>query len=70
MEANHQRNDFGLVALTMLAQYHNISLNPEEIKHKFDLDGKGLSLTAWLLAAKSLALKAKHIKKRFPAYTW
>ncbi|MEE3730248.1 RTX-I toxin determinant B [Mannheimia haemolytica] len=78
MEANHQRNDLGLVALTMLAQYHNISLNPEEIKHKFDLDGKGLSLTAWLLAAKSLALKAKHIKKEIsrlhlvnlPALVW
>ena len=59
----NQKTDYGLHALAILAQYHNVAVNPEEIKHKFDLEGKGLDLTAWLLAAKSLELKAKRVKK-------
>ncbi|MCT7052055.1 cysteine peptidase family C39 domain-containing protein, partial [Salmonella enterica] len=51
---SYQKNDYGLYALEILAQYHNISVNPEEIKHKFDIDGTGLRLTSWLLAAKHL----------------
>ncbi|BFU59325.1 MULTISPECIES: type I secretion system permease/ATPase [Rodentibacter] len=58
-----EQQDCGLYALQVLAQYHNIAINPEEIKHKFDLDGKGLDITAWLLAAKSLELRAKKVKK-------
>ncbi|UKH26672.1 peptidase C39 [Actinobacillus pleuropneumoniae] len=77
MEPNKNK-DFGLAALKILAQYHNISVNPEELKHKFDLDGKGLSLTSWLIAAKSLDLKAKAINKaverlpfvNLPALIW
>ncbi|WP_319830065.1 type I secretion system permease/ATPase [Psychrobacter sp. FDAARGOS_221] len=73
-----KNKDFGLAALGILAQYHNISFNPEEIKHKFDLNKDGLSLTAWLLAAKSLELKAKNVKKpinrlpfvNLPALIW
>ncbi|OQP25651.1 type I secretion system permease/ATPase, partial [Morganella morganii] len=59
----YNKNDYGLYALEILAQYHNISVNPEEIRHKFDIDGKGLDLTSWLLAAKSLELKVKSVKK-------
>ncbi len=55
--------DYGLYALEILAQYHNVSVNPEEIKHRFDTDGTGLGLTSWLLAAKSLELKVKQVKK-------
>ncbi|WGE75340.1 RTX toxin T1SS ABC transporter permease/ATPase subunit ApxIB [Actinobacillus equuli] len=74
----NQKEDYGLYALTILAQYHNIAVNPEELKHKFDLEGKGLDLTAWLLAAKSLELKAKQVKKSIdrlefialPALVW
>lgn len=62
MDFNNQ-NDYGLYALEILAQYHNIAINPEEIRHKFDINGKGLDLTSWLLAAKSLELKAKPVKK-------
>ncbi|OQM39581.1 type I secretion system permease/ATPase [Citrobacter braakii] len=72
------KNDYGLYALEILAQYHNVSINPEEIKHKFDLNGSGLDLTSWLLAAKSLELKVKPVKKTIerlnfiylPALVW
>ena len=73
-----KQKDLGLVALKILAQYHNIAINPEEIKHKFDLESNGLSLTSWLLAAKELELKAKSTKKsidrlpfiNLPALIW
>ncbi len=61
MDSN--KKDYGLQALTILAQYHSIAVSPEELKHKFDLHGKGLGITEWLLAAKSLELKAKLVKK-------
>ncbi|EPZ9226196.1 MULTISPECIES: type I secretion system permease/ATPase [Morganellaceae] len=74
----HHKNNYGLYALEILAQYHNISINPEEIKHKFDINGVGLDLTSWLLAAKSLELKVKAVKKTIerlnfiylPALVW
>ncbi|HFN1020509.1 TPA: cysteine peptidase family C39 domain-containing protein, partial [Vibrio parahaemolyticus] len=74
----HHHNDYGLYALEILAQYHNVSINPEEIKHKFDINGTGLDLTSWLLAAKSLELKVKPVKKTverlnfiyLPALVW
>nr|AIT40268.1 RTX-III toxin translocation ATP-binding protein [Actinobacillus pleuropneumoniae] len=74
----NEKIDYGLRALVILAQYHNVAVNPEEVKHKFDLDGKGLDLVAWLLAAKSLELKAKRVKKsierlpfiHLPALIW
>uniref|UniRef100_UPI00359FF952 cysteine peptidase family C39 domain-containing protein n=1 Tax=Glaesserella sp. TaxID=2094731 RepID=UPI00359FF952 len=73
-----KQKDLGLVALKILAQYHNIAINTEEIKHKFDLESNGLSLTSWLLAAKELELKAKSTKKsidrlpfiNLPALIW
>nr|Q9RCG7.1 RecName: Full=Exotoxin translocation ATP-binding protein PaxB [[Pasteurella] aerogenes]AAF15371.1 PaxB [[Pasteurella] aerogenes] len=73
-----QKNDYGLHALVILAQYHNIAVSPEEIKHKFDPEGKGIDLVAWLLAAKSFELKAKKVKKsidrlpfiHLPALIW
>lgn len=72
------QQDYGLYALTILAKYHNIAVNPEELKHKFDIDGSGLNLTSWLLAAKSLELKTKKVKKsverlpfvHLPALIW
>nr|Q04473.1 RecName: Full=Toxin RTX-III translocation ATP-binding protein; AltName: Full=APX-IIIB; AltName: Full=Cytolysin IIIB; Short=CLY-IIIB; AltName: Full=RTX-III toxin determinant B [Actinobacillus pleuropneumoniae] len=74
----NEKIDYGLHALVILAQYHNVAVNPEEVKHKFDLDGKGLDLVAWLLAAKSLELKMKRVKKsierlpfiHLPALIW
>ncbi|EGR3158531.1 type I secretion system permease/ATPase [Vibrio parahaemolyticus] len=48
------------------------------MKHKFDINGTGLDLTSWLLAAKSLELKVKPVKKTverlnfiyLPALAW
>lgn len=59
----HPPKDYGLYALMILAEYHHIPFNPEDIKHKFDINGTGLDLTSWLMAAKSLDLKAKIVKK-------
>lgn len=52
-----------LRALIILARYHRIAVNPESIRYEFDIEGKGLTLTNWLLAAKSLGLKARLISK-------
>lgn len=55
--------DLALSALVVLASFHRISVNPHQLKHQFDIYGTGLSKENWLLAAKSLGLKVKSIKK-------
>ncbi|AFI86434.1 peptidase C39 [Aggregatibacter actinomycetemcomitans] len=60
---SQKNTNLALQALEVLAQYHNISINPEEIKHKFDIDGHGLNQTKWLLAARSLGLKVRTTNK-------
>ncbi|WP_373777487.1 type I secretion system permease/ATPase [Glaesserella sp.] len=60
---NNQPKDLALAALVLLANFHRISINPTQIKHQFDTVGAGLSQTNWLLAAKSLGLKARVLKK-------
>ncbi|MBN6070455.1 type I secretion system permease/ATPase [Aggregatibacter actinomycetemcomitans] len=75
---SQKNTNLALQALEVLAQYHNISINPEEIKHKFDIDGHGLNQTKWLLAAKSLGLKVRTTNKtidrlpflHLPALAW
>lgn len=47
----------------MLSNFHRIAVDPHQIKHQFDIDGSGLNKSRWLLAAKSLGLKAKNLKK-------
>ncbi|MDU8925270.1 type I secretion system permease/ATPase [Pasteurellaceae bacterium LIM206] len=51
--------DLALTALILLARFHGIAANPADIAHQFDINGKGLNLTTWQLAAKSLGLKAQ-----------
>ncbi|MEB3477144.1 type I secretion system permease/ATPase [Pasteurella multocida] len=55
--------DLALSSLVLLANFHRISPNSHQLKHQFDIYGTGLSKENWLLAAKSLGLKAKNIKK-------
>lgn len=58
---DHQ--DCALSALCLLANFHHIPTNAEQLKHQFDIDGLGLSQQNWLLAAKFLGLKAKIVHK-------
>lgn len=65
-------------ALTILAHYHGIAINAEDIKHQFNHADSGFDLTTWLLAAKKIGLKAQAVKKTakalvkisLPALVW
>lgn len=65
-------------ALSILAQYHGIAINPEDINHRFNHSTHGFDLTTFLLAAKSIGLKAKSVNKpasrlpfiNLPALVW
>lgn len=78
MNNNNLPPDLALSALVVLANFHRLAVNPHQIKHQFDTDGSGLTKTRWLLAAKSLGLKAKSLKKpvhrlsflTLPAVVW
>ncbi len=70
---------YALSALVVLAHYHGIAANPADIRHQFSDSLKGdLGETEWLLAAKSLGLKAKIVKQKIyrltlttlPALVW
>lgn len=58
-----KNKDLALSGLCLLASFHHISTNREQLRIKFDIDGSGLNQQRWLLAAKSLGLKAKVVKK-------
>ncbi len=70
--------DLAFSALTIIAHYHGVAANGEDLKHQFS-DGNGeLTTTQWLLAAKSLGLKAKLVRQdinrlhliSLPAVVW
>ena len=52
-------NDFALSALVMLAQYHGIAVSPKDIEHQFDPEKNGISVNAWVLAARQVGLKSR-----------
>lgn len=54
MNTKEHKNDYALDALVLLARFHGIAVNTEDIRHQFDLYGAGLDLVNWQLAAKSL----------------
>lgn len=70
--------DLALRALVLMAGYHGIAINSEDISHQYDSEGVGLTQSQWLLAAKHLELKAKCIKQlssrlhlaALPALAW
>ncbi|HDL5700067.1 TPA: type I secretion system permease/ATPase [Mannheimia haemolytica] len=70
--------DLALSGLAVLAHFHNLPVNEEQLKHQFDIYGTGLTKTNWLLAARSLGLKAKAARKsverlpfiHLPAMVW
>ena len=68
-----------LSALIILAHYHGIAANPADIQHEFCASAQSdLNETQWLLAAKSLGLKAKVVRQpvkrlamaALPALVW
>ncbi|EAN2945073.1 type I secretion system permease/ATPase [Citrobacter werkmanii] len=57
------KNDFALMSLVMLAQYHGVPLSSADVKYRYDPENSGMTVEAWLLAAKKSGLKAKYQKK-------
>src|SRR5512139_1349060 len=53
--------DNGLICLVMLARFHQISADPEQLAHQFK-SGEPFGKTEILLAAKHLGLQAKPVK--------
>lgn len=54
--------DTGLACLIMLARFHAIAVDPQQIAHEFKESGKPFAVTDILLAAKKLGLIAKKVK--------
>ena len=71
------KDNFALAALTIIAQFHGIAVNPEDIAHQY-FEQNTFSIQQWLLAAKNLGLKAKLSKQKterlpfiaLPAVVW
>ena len=51
--------DTGLQALVALARFHQIAVEPEQLKHQFSAPGEPFDNTNLLAAAKAISLKAK-----------
>ena len=54
--------DTGLIGLVMLARFHNIAADADQLAHDFRESGKNLTVPQILLAAKQLGLKAKLVR--------
>ena len=50
--------DTGLLCLLLVARYHGLAADPEQLRHQFGENGRRLSESALLRAAKSLGFKA------------
>ncbi|HGV9342664.1 type I secretion system permease/ATPase [Enterobacter hormaechei] len=67
-----------IIALRIIAHFHGVALNIQDVKHAYECEGSGLSQVQWLLAAKEIGLKAKAVKKTYqqlekltlPALVW
>lgn len=55
--------DNALSALVLLARYHGVAVNIDDITHQFDPENLGLDITRWQLAARSLGLHVKALSK-------
>lgn len=75
---NSVQKDNEILALILLARLYGIAKDTDDIKHRFDLDGDGLTQQQWLLAAKDIGLIVKVVKKEtnrlkkipLPALIW
>jgi ATP-binding cassette, subfamily B, bacterial HlyB/CyaB len=57
--------DTGLLGLVMLARFHAVAADPDQLAHQFREPGQPFGATQILLAAKSLGLKAKLVRTEF-----
>lgn len=57
--------DTGLICLVMLARYHSVAAEPDQLAHEFKRDEALFSVPDILLAAKKLGLKAKQVRTDF-----
>ncbi|QLI81183.1 type I secretion system permease/ATPase [Chitinibacter fontanus] len=62
---NEQPIDSALACLVMLARYHQIAIEPEQIKHEYASDQGTLTESDVLLAAKKSGLKVKAVDTHF-----
>jgi len=54
--------DTGLIGLVMLARFHGLAIDPDQIAHELKDPGKPFDSSKILIAAKRLGLKAKLVK--------
>ncbi len=54
--------DTGLIGLIMLARFHNVAADPEQLAHEFREAGQLFGTPQILLAAKKIGLKAKLVR--------
>lgn len=57
-----QTIDSGLACLAMLARFHHIAVDPDQLAHQFRQPGKPLGRDEILLAARHLGLRAKAVR--------
>ncbi|MDR1274803.1 MAG: type I secretion system permease/ATPase [Candidatus Accumulibacter sp.] len=53
--------DTGLIGLVMLARFHGVAAEPEQLTHEYGESGKPFGVPQILLAAKHLGLKARKV---------
>ncbi len=61
--------DTGLLCLVMLARFHGIATEPDQLAHEFADGSNAFTKTEILLAAKKLSLKAKAVSSSLPGLT-
>lgn len=59
----------GLHCLIMVARYHNIAADPEQIAHTFALDDSGMDALRIIKAARELGLKSRSAKVKYKRLT-
>ncbi len=66
--ATHARpeTDSGLIGLVMLARFHNIAADADQLAHDFKEPGKVFGVPQILLAARQLGLKARRVRTALP----
>ena len=57
--------DTGLIGLVMLARFHNIAADPDQLAHEYRVARQAFGTTQILLASKKLGLKAKLVSTEY-----